>query len=315
MALAGELDVEADLDAVALDPQRERLERALRSELVERRGPEVGDERAEVADLLLEPLDRVADGGLERAGAARPSGRAEQHLQAGEALKRLVVQLARPAAALVLGGHQALPVLFRGDRRRRGDGGGGAHGESLEQPLVLRREDRAALERVEREQHAVRLVAEDERHDEPALAADAEPADPVLLETRAVELLLEPLRPARAQRRARDRVLERDPGADQAVGKLARSGRDLQLRPAHELDQDGARRDERAAALGDELEDHAEVGAAADRLRDLRRRVERRDRALELVLALPGAGVAAGVVDGDAGELGEQHDRVLVLPA
>ena len=114
----------------------------------------------------------------------------------------------------------------------------------------------------------------------------------MLLEARAVELLLEPLRLARAQRRARDRVLERDPRADQAVGKLARSGRDLELRPAHELDQHGARRDERAAALRDELEDDVEVGAAADRLRDLRRRVERRDRALELVLALAGAGVA-----------------------
>lgn len=105
-------------------------------------------------------------------------------------------------------------MLLRGDRGRRGDGGGRARGERLEQPLVLRGEDGAALERVERDEHAVRLVAEDERHDEAASALDAETADTVLLEARAVELLLEALRPARAQCRDRDRVLERDPCAN-----------------------------------------------------------------------------------------------------
>ena len=114
---------------------------------------------------------------------------------------------------------------------------------------------RGSFEPVERDEDAVGAVAEDERHDEPALGADPELAQTVLLEAGAVQLLLQPVRPPRAQRRARHRLLQRDAHADQPVGKLAGAGGDDQLVAVLELDQERARGHERAPALGDELED------------------------------------------------------------
>ena len=88
-----------------------------------------------------------------------------------------------------------------------------------------------------------------------------------------------------------DGVGERHPLADQAGGQLARAGGDHELLAAMQLDQQRARGDQRAAALGDELEDDLEVGLAAERARDLGGRLERRDGARELLVVARAAPV------------------------
>ena len=82
--------------------------------LVQRGRAQLDDQRAQAGDLL----GQVLDGGLRPPRAAPPrcrAGAAEStDAQAGEALQRLVVQLARPAPALLLGGLDALaqPLLL-----------------------------------------------------------------------------------------------------------------------------------------------------------------------------------------------------------
>ena len=78
-----------------------------------------------------------------RTAAARRSGvlaaqrGGEQHLQAAEPLKGLVVQLAGPAAALLLGGLDAVAQAVLGDRRGGVHAHRGGRREGLEQPRVL----------------------------------------------------------------------------------------------------------------------------------------------------------------------------------
>ena len=145
-----EVDADVDLDAVAGGAFGERFDRCLRAELVERRGAQVGDQRAEVGDVLLELLHRLAVGVPERLGALRARRRGEPDPQRREALEGLVVQLARPPLALTLGRGQALTLALGRDRLRGRHRGGGARRERLQQPLVLGGEARPVLEAVER---------------------------------------------------------------------------------------------------------------------------------------------------------------------
>ena len=94
--------------AVASRPvrSRQRRERRRQPELVERRRAQLGDQRAQrLAISRRSAAGRLAQAVAHRLGVARVRAqrRREQHLQAAERLQRLVVQLARPALALLLG--------------------------------------------------------------------------------------------------------------------------------------------------------------------------------------------------------------------
>ena len=116
----------------------------------------------------------------------------------------------------------------------------------------------------------------------------------------------------RAQDVARHRPLHGDPPAHDVGRHLARGGLHHELLAVAQRDEHRARVDEGAAALDQQLEDALEVGLAADRPRDRRRRLERRDGPLELVAARGDAAVQARVLDRDRRPVGEHDERLLV---
>ena len=63
--LVGELDRAVDLQAVAARAFAQRGERGLEAELIQCGRPQIGDERAEVGDPVLEMVDRLSDGFFE----------------------------------------------------------------------------------------------------------------------------------------------------------------------------------------------------------------------------------------------------------
>ena len=94
--------------------------------------------------------------------------------------------------------------------------------------------------------------------------------------------------------------------------ELAGGGLDHEVGALAQLDHHRARRDERAPALGDELEDALQVGLAADGARDRGRRLEGGHGALELVAAAAHVAVQARVLDRDRRPAGEDDERLLV---
>jgi len=74
----------------------------------------------------------------------------------------------------------------------RRDGGRRAHGERLQQSLMLAGERAVVL--VDRYQHPVCVIAKDEGNDEPALDAHTEKPEAVLLKAHTVELIGQVLR-------------------------------------------------------------------------------------------------------------------------
>ena len=60
--LVGELDRAVDLQAVTARAFAQRRERGGETELIQRGGAQIGDERAEVGDPVLEMVDRLGDG-------------------------------------------------------------------------------------------------------------------------------------------------------------------------------------------------------------------------------------------------------------
>ena len=115
------------------------------------------------------------------------------------------------------------------------------------------------------------------------------------------------------ERRAGQAVLQVDALAHQAGGQLARAGGHDHLPRLLVLDHERPGGHQRSSALGHEPQDQIQVGLAAERPRDLHGRVERVDGPLELGVLSVQAGVAPRVVDRHARELGQQHDRLLVL--
>ena len=98
------LDSQLDLEPVARSPPGKRSDRHLHAQLVERGGSQVGDQAAEVRDLLLKSSNRLVDGGGKLVGAGPPTRRAEADQQPGEVLRCLIVQLSGPAPAFLLDG-------------------------------------------------------------------------------------------------------------------------------------------------------------------------------------------------------------------
>ena len=115
------------------------------------------------------------------------------------------------------------------------------------------------------------------------------------------------------QRRARERLLDRDPRPFQPFHALAGDRRDHELVAVHEHDLGRAGVDQSARALDDQLQDAVEIRLAAQRAADLRRRLETADGALELVAALTDGPIQAGVADRDRGPVGEHHGGLLVV--
>ena len=153
------LDIQVDLGRHGHAMRLERaLEEApqcrLEADVVERRRSQLGDQALKLGDLGLELADRLFGRVSERLGAVLLEGRREDHLKRAEPLERLVMKLAGPAAALLVGGRDAHPQLLLLDGLRRRQSRRGAAGEGAHQPLVLGAERRGRVEAVERDQDA-----------------------------------------------------------------------------------------------------------------------------------------------------------------
>ena len=181
-ALRPEPDGDVDLE---VDPARavgERAQRRLEPQLVERGRTQVVDERAQPGHLGVDPLERLVDRRRHRLAPSRTSPDGQPHVQGREALQRLVVELARPAPALLLGRGEPLAPPLRLGRLGGRERDRGARGERLQEPLVVVAEARAVLEPVDRDEDPVGPSAEGDRHDEPGLGGEPEPPDAVALE-------------------------------------------------------------------------------------------------------------------------------------
>ena len=237
------------------------------------------------------------------------SCRRQAEPQRGEALQRLVVQLARPAPALLLGGGDA---LARTARRRRSARWRRPSPRSRRRTRSSRRssslKSRSVLEAVGDDQHAVWRPAED-RAAPRGRPRSGTPRRPSPWRSKRLRLIVvfQALRAAASAARSRPTVpCDRHALADQHARDLAGDRGDHELVAVEQLDGQRSGRDQRAAALGDELEDAVQVGLTAERQRDLDRGVQRGDGPAELLAPGLRAGEAAGVVDRDAGEIGEQ---------
>ena len=237
-------EVHVDVDLQPEPPPRAppaRRSAAGQPELVERGRAQLGDQRAQRRDLAVELGDGVAEQLVDRRRVVlgAPGGR-QPEAQRGERLQRLVVQLARPAAALLLGRGEALArcslcgAAARSPPRsrrwpRRTPTAAGRRRRSAGRP-------RAGRRRAARRRASPRKTSGTAR---PAVTGS--PGGRCrALEARAVRLVLQPLRGQRAQRGLGDRVVHRDALAEQLVGDLARGRGDRPARrrraarsPAH----------------------------------------------------------------------------------
>ena len=124
--------------------------------------------------------------------------------------------------------------------------------------------------------------------------------------------VLDPLGPPRAQDAAGDGALDRHALAVDGAVQLTGPGGDHELVVLGQHDHERARAHERPRPLDDQLEDAAQVGLAAERLRDRDGRVQAAIRPLEVVAALLDRPVEPGVVDRDRRPVGEDHGGLLV---
>ena len=95
----------------------------------------ISERRSPIAVVICSSAPSIALADALRVAAAARAG--EQHPQPGELLQRLVVQLARPARALGLGGLDPAPQRLLARVLGGRHGGRGARRERLQQPLVL----------------------------------------------------------------------------------------------------------------------------------------------------------------------------------
>ena len=296
---AADLHLYVDLEPLdGREPPAEALDRRGQPDLVQRRRAQLGDQRPQALDLGPDVFDRLAHRLLERHPVAPAQCRGEQHLQRPERLQRLVVQLARPAAALLLGRGDRVAQAVLGDRAGGSHGGRGARREGEEQPLLLVAECGVAGEAVEGREQAERHVAVDERHQQRGGGA----ADPEV--AIGSENSLQPPGAAGEQHLAHRRVGERQAAAERSRGHLAGSGREVELVAVDQQQQDRAGIEQRAPALDDQLEHAVEVRLAADCAGDGGGRLEPPDGALGLRPAVCRVLVQAGVLHRQRGPVG-----------
>ena len=205
-ALPRQVEAHVDVDPLARGRALgQALDRRGRPILVERGRAQLDDERAQAGDLLRQ----VLDGSLDRRAQlplAAASGCGETDAQAGEALQRLVMQLAGPAPSLLLGGLNALAQPLLLDRLAGGHSRRRAGRERAEEALVLAIEAGFVAEMVEGGEYADGAAAEGERHQERGVGLEAEQ---LLRDVQRRARVHEPLGALRPQHLSRDRALDR----------------------------------------------------------------------------------------------------------
>ena len=295
--------------AVVAAAFEQRLERRAQPEFVERRRAQIADDGVQVLDLLLDLIDRLIDRGVGLRGVGAPPGGGEQQAHSAEALQRLVVKLARPAAPLgVRGGHRAaqpigLHAACQGERV------GGARRECGEHQFVVVGERLGAGGAVERRQHTHRHPARDHRNEERRLrVADAELArrDP-----QPGADIGDALRSALLEHLTGGRVGDWYPAPVQ-VDRVSRGGGHDKVGALAEQDHDSARVDQGPATLDDQFEHTPEARVAADRDRDVSGRLERANGSLLLDPTMLADLIQAGVLDRGRRPVGQNHGRLLV---
>ena len=307
--LVGEVEVERDVDVEHFQhPLDERLQGRAQAERVERRGSHVRDQVAQRADGGVDALRRLVEH-LAPGRLVRRPRRREQHLERGQRLERLVVELARPPPPLSFLRLDPLAKRSGGGDLRGRHPRGRADRERLEEALVPGRERRVVAPAVECGQHAERPPPHGERDEEAGRRPEA-------VGQRELELggrLREPLRPAGAQDVARNRSFDRDPHPEQVLADVARQRRDDEVPPVIQHDQHQPGVGQHPSALHDELEDAVEVGLPGQRECDVVRRLGDRDGVLQLLPPALDEPVGPGIRDRDRGPVGEDDDRLLVV--
>ena len=213
------------------------------------------------------------------------------------------MQLTCPAPPLGLRRAQAVvqPPLLDGARvrhRRRG-----ARRERLQEHLVLVVEARLVGEAVEGGEDSDRDRSVDERDDQRGLGAgDSEGA---VLEPEPGLHVGDPLGALGLERAAHEAARAREASAVGGARHLARAGGDTQCVALGQQQHDGARVDQRAPALDDQLEHAIELGLAAQRHCDRQRRLQPAHGTLELGAPALGGLEEARVLDPHARPRGE----------
>jgi hypothetical protein len=237
-----------------------------------------------------------------------PHGR-EQQLQRRQLLQRLVVQLARPTRSFLLRGREASlqrlhsHVLSGRDRSCRG------RRKRAQQFLVSDTELRPLAQPIEAGQYPEHPAAKPKRDEQAGLSS-------CLLGKRKPQPargIGQTLRFTRAKDVTADCVLDRDPLPLQRAVEVARKRSDHEPAPLREQDHHRPRLNQRAAALGDQLEHVLEIRLARECLRDLTRGLEACNRPLGLVPAALHERVGARVLDRDRSPLRQHDERLLVL--
>ena len=173
-------DGEGDVEAASPCAVGKILERRREAEVIERGRSQLADQRAQARDLGVELTDRLRHQLIDLLSAPDALVCRERQPERGEVLKRLVVELPCPPGSLLLGGGESLAAALGLDRSCGRDRGGGARRERFEQTLIIDGEFRSILVTVDRDEGAVPLTLEGERHDHARPGFDAETTKTVL---------------------------------------------------------------------------------------------------------------------------------------
>ena len=153
----------------------EGLQRGRQPEVVQGSRAELGDQVAQSVDLMPESLEGGVDGGPEGARILVVAGVGQLQAQGADALDALVVDLPRPACALVLSRLHAVAQAFDLDRPLGREPLGDAGGEGLQGVPV------GFLERslgAERDHQAAAVALELQRLDEHRAGFDPQFVEP-----------------------------------------------------------------------------------------------------------------------------------------
>ena len=196
-----------------------------------------------------------------------------------------------------------------GNEPRSGHRGRRAHGEGEQQALVLLGELGASPEPVEGGQHPELVSAEDQRDDQAGVGAQPALDQP---EAHALGDVREAFGAAAAHHVSQHGLLPWDAHSPQVDVELAGGHPHHDVVALRQCYEEPPRVDERATALGDQLEHSVEVRLAADGAGDGGRGLELAQGAPQLVVLGPQASVHARVVDRYRGPARQDNRGLLV---
>ncbi len=248
IVLGSEIDLGLHVQAVdRLHASRERLQGGGETEVVQRCGPELGDEVAQAVDLLAEPLEHGVHGAAEGLAGRSSIGIevarvGELQAQRAESLHGLVVDLPRPARALALTRLHAVAQPLDLDRALRLQALGDARRERAQSLAVGTSEARVPAQR-DHETSALTFHAE--RLDEQRARLD-----PQFVQQRRVlpAGTIHRHRLALAVERTQRAAFDRHNAQPRAA--LAAGGGNAQLATLLDHHQQRARVEQREAAIG-----------------------------------------------------------------